>query len=389
MKIMSVNSGSSSVKFQLFEMPAETVIASGQVEKIGFDDASFIVKHNGRKHSVTLPIKTHQHAVELIINGLVEQGVVNDLKEINGFGHRVVHGGERFIKSTVVTKPILDEIKALSDLAPLHNPANAISVEAFMKVLPNVVHLAVFDTAFHQTMKEDAFLYATPYEWYTKFGVRKYGFHGTSHRFVSEQVIKYLGIEDSKIVVCHIGNGASITAVRDGKCVDTSMGLTPLEGIPMGTRSGSIDPAIISFMEKKLNTDCNEIIDDLNKKSGYLGISGVTSDARDIETKIRANHQRSRLAYELQSKRIADYIGSYLVSMEGLDAIVFTAGIGENSPFLRSCVLNRLKGLGVVVDEDKNNNNEIIVTKDESKVKVFVVKTNEELMIAREVLEHI
>lgn len=384
MKIMSVNSGSSSIKFKLFEMPSEKVISSGQVEKIGFDDATFTLNFNSNNNQKILPIKDHVFGVKLIIEGLIEHQVLKSMDEIDGVGHRIVHGGEIFKKHELATEKVVEQIIELSDMAPLHNMAHAISIKAFKEVMPNVPHVAVFDTTFHQTMSEDAYMYATPYEWYEKYGIRKYGFHGTSHKYVSEITNQLLKTTETKIIVCHIGNGASITAVKDGKCVETSMGFTPLEGIPMGTRTGSIDPAILSYMEKKLNISSEEMYDILNTKSGYLGVSGITSDARDLEKSIRAGNKRSILAFDLQAKRIADYIGSYFVYMGGLDAITFTAGIGENSPKLRKLVCDRLTALGVEVDEKLNQENALLISTPNSKVKVFTIKTNEEVLIARE-----
>ncbi len=387
MKIMSVNSGSSSIKFQLFDMPEERVVSSGQIEKIGFTDAISTIKFNGDKQQRILPIKDHVAGVKEIIDSLIKFGVLDDMSEIKGVGHRIVQGGEYFKASTLVTPEALEKIIEYADMAPLHNIPHAVTIKGFQAILPNVPHVAVFDTTFHQTMAEDAYMYATPYEWYTDYGVRRYGFHGTSHKYISQEVNKLLGRTDTKVIVCHIGNGASISAVKNGVCVDTSMGFTPLEGIPMGTRTGSIDPAILNFMEHKLNVDSDEMNVILNKKGGYLGISGLTSDARDLETAIEKGHKRAKLAFDLQAKRIADYIGSYYVYMGGLDAIAFTAGIGENSPGLRKLVLDRLEVLGVKMDETLNNTRgaEVITTED-SKIKVFVLKTDEEVMIARDTL---
>ena len=387
MKIMSVNSGSSSIKFQLFEMPQETVLCSGQVEKIGFKDAIFTIKFNGESHRKILPIPDHQVGVELIIDGLIEHQVLKDMSEVIGIGHRIVQGGELFDRSCIVTEEVLEGIIELADMAPLHNIPHAISIKAFQSVLKDAVHVAVFDTTFHQTMAEDAYLYAVPYEWYENYGVRKYGMHGTSHKYVSQVANKMLGRTDTKVIVCHIGNGASISAVKDGKCVDTSMGFTPLDGIPMGTRTGSMDPAILNYMEHKLNITSDDMYEIINKKSGYLGISGLTSDARELEEAIEKGHKRAKLAIDLQAKRIADYIGSYHVYMGGLDAICFTAGIGENSPGIRKQVLDRLGVLGVKYDDEKNNTRGCkVISTEDSKVKVFVIKTDEEVMIARDTL---
>lgn len=388
MKIMSVNSGSSSIKFKLFEMPSEVVIASGQVDKIGFDDATFSIKFDNNENKKTLPIKSHTLGAKLIIEGLIEHKVVSDMKEIDALGHRIVQGAEIFKEHTLVTDQVLKQIADLNDMAPLHNMAHVISIKAFREVLPNVPHAVIFDTVFHSTMKEDAFMYATPYHWYTDYGIRKYGFHGTSHKYVSEKTNEILNNKkDSKVIVCHIGNGASITAVRDGVCVDTSMGFTPLAGIPMGTRTGSIDPAILNYMGKKLNLSSQEIYDILNKQSGYLGISGITSDARELEELIFKGNKRSKLAFDLQAKRIADYIGAYFVYMEGLDAITFTAGIGANSPQIRTLVCDRLKALGVKIDEKLNKEKALKISTKDSKVKIFVIDTNEEVVLARETIK--
>lgn len=388
MKIMSVNSGSSSIKFKLFEMPSEKVIASGQVDKIGFEDAGFEIEFNGKEFEKTLPIKSHTLGAQLIINGLIEHKIVKDMKEIGAVGHRIVQGGEVFKEHTIVDDKVLQQILDLADMAPLHNKAHVISIKAFREVLPNVPHTVVFDTVFHSTMKEDAFMYAVPYFWYTDHGIRKYGFHGTSHKYVSELTNKILGNKkDSKVIVCHIGNGASISAVRNGVCVDTSMGFTPLDGIPMGTRTGAIDPAILNYIGEKLNLSSAEVYEILNKKSGYLGISGVTSDARELEQSIAEGNKRSKLAFDLQAKRIADYIGSYYVYMEGVDAITFTAGIGANSPQLRKLVCDRLKALGVKIDDKLNEAKAQEISTKDSKVRVFVINTNEEVVIARETLK--
>lgn len=389
MKIISVNSGSSSLKYELYTMPEEEVIASGQVERIGFEDSIFTLKFNGEKTKEVLSVENHAKAVELVINCLIENKVLKNMNEIKGVGHRVVQGGEIFKQSTLVDDKVLEDILSLSDIAPLHNPANAQSITGFREILPNIPHVAVFDTTFHQTMAKDVYVYATPYEWYRKYGVRKYGFHGTSHQYISGKTNELLNKENPKVIVCHIGNGASISAVVDGKCVDTSMGFTPLEGIPMGTRTGSIDPAILNFMEKKLNITSDEMYEILNKKSGYLGVSELSSDARDLEKAAFEGHEQAILAIDIQAKRIADYLGSYYVVMGGLDAITFTAGIGENSSYLRKLVLDRVKVLGIELDEEKNNNNETLITTPNSKVKVFVIRTNEELVIARDVYRFI
>ncbi len=387
MKIMAVNAGSSSIKFQLLEMPAEKQITSGIVERIGSEEALFTIKYNGEKFVETLPIKDHAVGVELILEGLVKHNVIANINDIEGVGHRVVQGGEFFKDSTVITDEVLQKIIDLGEMAPLHNPANATGIKAFRKVLPHVTQVAVFDTTFHQTMQKDAYLYGTPYEWYTQYGIRKYGFHGTSHQYVSEKANQLMGSTQTKVVVCHIGNGASLSAVKNGHCVETSMGFTPLEGFPMGTRSGSIDPAITAYMSNKLNKSAQEITDILNKKSGYLGISGLSNDARDIEAAIEKGNERARLAFDIQAKQIADYIGSYYVYMGGLDAICFTAGIGENSPVLRQMIIDRLAVLGVELNKDLNKlRGERLISTENSKVKVFIIPTDEEVMIARDTM---
>lgn len=387
MKIMAVNAGSSSIKFQLLEMPTEKQITSGIVERIGSDEALFTIKYNGQKFVETLPIKDHAVGVELILQGLIKHNVIASIHDIEGVGHRVVQGGEWFKDSTIITDEVLKHIIDLGEMAPLHNPANATGIIAFRKVLPNVPQVAVFDTVFHQTMKKDAYLYGTPYEWYTQYGIRKYGFHGTSHQYVSERANQLMGTKETKVVVCHIGNGASLSAVKNGQCVETSMGFTPLEGFPMGTRSGSIDPAITSYMSNKLNKSAQDITDILNKKSGYLGISGLSNDARDIEAAIEKGHERAKLAFDIQAKQIADYIGSYYIYMGGLDAICFTAGIGENSPVLRQMIIERLAVLGVELNPELNKlRGERLISTAASKVKVYIIPTDEEVMIARDTM---
>ncbi|PKK96250.1 MAG: acetate kinase, partial [Tenericutes bacterium HGW-Tenericutes-3] len=354
MKIMAVNAGSSSLKFQLLEMPSEAVIASGLVERIGYGNANFIIKYNGEKIEETKEIINHKVAVHLLIDGLLKHNIISSLDEIKGVGHRVVQGGEIFKDSVVITDEVIEQIRSLNDLAPLHNPANITGIEAFRKDLPSIPQVAVFDTTFHQTMKEDAYLYATPYEWYQKYGVRKYGFHGTSHQYVSERAAVIMNNPKAKLVICHLGNGASLCAVDSGKSVDTSMGLTPLEGIPMGTRSGNIDPSVLMLIADKENKSFAEALDDLNKRSGSLGVSGISNDSRDIIKGMLEGNHRAELAYQIQIKRIADYIGSYYVYMGGIDAIIFTAGIGENEGRVRKSILDAVKVLGTEIDVEAN-----------------------------------
>jgi len=387
MKIIAVNAGSSSLKFQLLTMPEEHEVTSGLVERIGYDNAVFTIKVNGDKIKKEQSILNHKVAVELVIKGLLENKIIKSLDEINGVGHRVVQGGEIFKDSVVITDEVIADIKSLNDLAPLHNPANITGIKAFREILPNVIQVAVFDTTFHQTMKEDAYLYSTPYEWYEKYGVRKYGFHGTSHQYVSERALELLDNPKAKIIVAHLGNGASLCAVDSGKSVDTSMGLTPLEGIPMGTRSGNIDPSVLMLVSQKEDKTYGEVLNDLNKHSGYLGVSGISNDSRDIVDNMQEGHYRATLAHKIQIKRIADYIGSYYVYMGGLDAICFTAGIGENAPVVRKDIIEAVKILGVELDPVENEKRgEHLISSKDSKIKVYIIPTNEEVMIAREVM---
>ncbi|MDD2492431.1 MAG: acetate kinase [Bacilli bacterium] len=388
-KIMAVNAGSSSLKFQLLEMPDEVIITEGIVERIGLKDAYYTIKFNGNKEKIVLPIKNHAEAVKKVLDDLVDRQIVKNLNEIGGVGHRIVQGGWYFQDSAIVDDDVIAKIEELCDLAPLHNPAHLIGIKAFLKVLPGVPNVVVFDTSFHQTMQPDTYMYALPYEWYTKYKIRKYGAHGTSHKYVAHIAAELLKkpIAETKIITCHLGNGASIAAVKGGICVDTSMGLTPLEGIPMGTRSGNIDPTVLEYMAKKEGYSISELLLILNRKSGYLGVSGVSNDSRDLEECLDIN-ERCRLALDIQYKRIADYIGSYYILMEGLDAIVFTAGIGENSSRCREQIINRLKVLGIKLDPEANKaHGEIteLTTKD-SPIKAFLIPTKEELMIARDVV---
>lgn len=388
-KIMAVNAGSSSLKFQLLEMPDEVIITEGIVERIGLKDAYYTIKFNRNKEKIVLPIKNHAEAVKKVLDDLVDRQIVKNLNEIGGVGHRIVQGGWYFQDSAIVDDDVIAKIEELCDLAPLHNPAHLIGIKAFLKVLPGVPNVVVFDTSFHQTMQPDTYMYALPYEWYTKYKIRKYGAHGTSHKYVAHIAAELLKkpIAETKIITCHLGNGASIAAVKGGICVDTSMGLTPLEGIPMGTRSGNIDPTVLEYMAKKEGYSISELLLILNRKSGYLGVSGVSNDSRDLEECLDTN-ERCRLALDIQYKRIADYIGSYYILMEGLDAIVFTAGIGENSSRCREQIINRLKVLGIKLDPEANKaRGEIteLTTKD-SPIKAFLIPTKEELMIARDVV---
>jgi len=387
-KILAVNAGSSSLKFQLLAMPNEEVITVGLIERIGLTDSIFTIEVNGEKIKTVSDIKDYVAAVELLMGALTQHKIVASYDEISGVGHRVVHGGEAFDKSVVITPETLATIESLWELAPLHQPANVTGIKAFAEALPNAISVAVFDTAFHQTMPVTSYTYPVASEWYKKHAVRKYGFHGTSHLYVSQRAAELLGkpIEETDVITVHIGNGGSLTAVKGGKSIDTSMGFTPLAGIMMGTRSGDIDPAIIPYIMEKEGLTVEQAVDALNKKSGLLGVSGKSSDMRDIEAGVAAGEEGSMIAFDLYIKRITDYIGSYLVTLGGADAIVFTAGVGENGKEIRELILNRLAFLGINVDQEANNSRgkEVMISTADSKIKAFVIPTNEELMIARD-----
>jgi acetate kinase len=389
-KIMAVNAGSSSLKFQLLEMPEEKLITSGVVERIGLPKSVFAIKVNGEKEEVTLDIHDHAEAVNLLLESLIEHKIIKSYDEIVGVGHRVVHGGDQISESVVLDEEKISYLESIVNLAPLHLGPNLTGIKAFEKILPNVKHIGVFDTAFHQTMPEESFLYAVPYDWYKNYKVRKYGFHGTSHKYITQRYAEMMGkdVKDVNIVVAHIGNGASICAVKNGKSVDTSMGFTPLEGIPMGTRSGNIDPAVVEYMANVKNKPVKEIINQLNKQSGYLGVSKISSDSRDlVSATIDGDHQ-AELALNVQAKRIVDYIASYHNYIGGAEAIIFTAGIGENAKFTRKNIGDRLSTFGVEIDDERNNCRgvEQLISTDSSKIKVYVIPTNEEVMIARDTL---
>ncbi len=388
MKILAVNAGSSSLKFQLLEMPEEKVITSGIIERIGFNDSIFTIKVNGDKESITRPIENHSVAVQIVLDALIDKAIVKSYEEISGVGHRVVHGGERFKDSALITDEVISAIEDLQDLAPLHNPANLTGIRAFREVLPNVKQAVVFDTAFHQTMPIESYLYPAPLEWYTKYRIRRYGFHGMSHKYVSERAIKLLGTKESKIITVHLGNGGSITAVKNGKSIDTSMGFTPLAGVMMGTRSGDIDPSIIPYMIEKEGLSVEEVLEELNNESGLKGVSLRSSDMRDIVKGVLELDKHCMLALKLYAKRVCDYIGSYYILLGGCDAIVFTAGIGENSQVARKAIIDRLYALGITLDDEKNKvmGEECLISTPESKIKVFVIPTNEEVVIARDTL---
>lgn len=394
MKILVLNCGSSSIKYKLFDMTTKEVIAQGGIEKIGLKGSFLkLTLPNGEKKILEKDIPEHTVGVEVILNTLVspEYGAIQSLEEINAVGHRMVHGGERFSKSVLLTKEVLEAFAACNDLAPLHNPANLKGVDAITAILPNVPQIGVFDTAFHQTMPEHAYLYAIPYELYKKYGVRRYGFHGTSHRYVSQRVCEFLGVnpEGKKIITCHIGNGGSITAVKDGKSIDTSMGLTPLEGLMMGTRSGDIDAGAVTFIMEKENLTAAGVSDLLNKKSGVKGIFGVSSDMRELEAAVAAgNNKMADLTENMYFYRIKKYIGAYAAALGGVDIIVFTGGVGENQASCRSGACEGLEYMGVKLDLEKNKvrGEEAVISADDSKVKVVVIPTDEELMIASDTM---
>ncbi|MEN6413475.1 MAG: acetate kinase [Veillonellales bacterium] len=391
MKVLVVNCGSSSLKYQLFDMTDESVLAKGLVERIGIEGSVLTHQPSGKEKTVVkADIKNHSIAIKLVVDALMDakHGVISSMKEIAAVGHRVVHGAEEFADSVLITPAVMAALEKCIEMAPLHNPPNILGVNACAELMPGVPQVGVFDTAFHQTMPPKAYIYGLPYEVYEKYGIRRYGFHGTSHRFVSQSVAKMMGrdISNLKIITCHLGNGSSIAAVKNGKCIDTSMGLTPLEGLVMGTRCGDLDPAILPLLMKKENMTAAQIDSYINKKSGVLGVSGVSSDFRDIEAAADKGNKRAQLALDVFAYRVLKYIGSYAAAMNGVDAIVFTAGLGENSISMRAKICEGLDYLGTKIDDQKNNirgkAQEISV--DGAKVKLFVIPTNEELMIARD-----
>lgn len=391
-KIIAINAGSSSLKFTLYEMPGEVTVSSGIIERIGLKNSIFTIKYgDGQKYNVVEDIENHEVAVEKLMKQLKELGIIADFSEITGVGHRVVAGGELFKESTLITDDVLEKIEELSELAPLHNPANATGIRAFKKLLPEITSVAVFDTAFHTTMPKENYLYSIPMEYYDDFAARKYGAHGTSHQYVSERAADMLGkpLEDLKIITCHLGNGASITAVDGGVSVDTSMGFTPLAGVTMGTRSGDIDASLLPYLMNKLEiTDINEMINILNKKSGLLGLSGISSDMRDIEEAAEAGNDRAQTALDIFHNRVQKYIGQYIAVMNGVDAIVFTAGIGENAASTRKIIIDGISWFGCEIDDEKNNirGEERVISSEDSKIKVLLIPTDEELVILRDVV---
>ncbi len=387
-KIMAINAGSSSLKFQLFAMPEEQVITKGLVERIGKEDAIFTIEFNQQKLKQTLPVKNHQQAVEQLLDALLGHQIIRSLTEISGVGHRVAHGGEAFRDSALIDDAALDKIEQLGTLAPLHNPINAIGIRAFLQALPQAKAVAVFDTSFHQTMTADNYLYPLPYRYYTDLGIRRYGFHGTSHKYVSQICAGKMGVplNDLRLISCHLGNGSSICAIHNGRSVNTSMGFTPLAGVMMGTRCGDIDPSIMPYIaqrEEKTPDDMNRLI---NNESGLLGVSGISNDYRDVEQAAKDGNHQAQLALKMFAHRIRDFIGSYIAQMGGIDALIFTGGIGENSRTARAAICHALDYLGIVLDDTRNNANETFIQQPSAPVSIAVINTNEELMIARDVM---
>ena len=394
MKILCVNAGSSSLKFQLFEMPEEKCLISGYIEKIGLEDCFWNTKVNGEKIRGEKFLKNHTEAVEVLIDELLKHKVVESMDEIKAVGHRVLHGGEKYADSVIITDEVIEDIVSLTKLGPLHHPGNLAGIRAMKEAFPNVPMVAVYDTAFHATMPKKHFLFPTPYEWYEKYGVRKYGFHGTSHKYITTQMKEKLGKEDVNLIICHIGSGASISAIKDGKCYDTTMGLTPLDGLMMGTRSGAIDPSIIEYVCNETGKSVAEVTNDLNKKSGLLGVSGK-SDSRDVELAAADGNEDAALALEMYNDRVAKYIVQYFIELEGkVDSIVFTAGVGENGREARLEMLKKLAPIGIKIDEEINDSiagykdiNEGVISTEDSSIRVDVVPTNEEIMIIKDTYE--
>lgn len=393
MKILVINCGSSSLKYQLIDMQTEDALASGLVERIGIEGSILTQKVPGKdKYIIESPMSDHKDAIKFVLEALVHttNGVIKDMAEITAVGHRVVHAGEKYSTSVLITDEVMTALEDCIKLAPLHNPPNIIGINACKALMPDTPMVAVFDTAFHQTMPKEAYTYALPYELYAKNRIRRYGFHGTSHKYVSDEAAKLLNkdIKDVKIITCHLGNGASVTAIKNGVSVDTSMGFTPLEGLVMGTRCGDIDPAIIKYLNEELNLSIKEIDNILNKKSGLTGLSGVSSDFRDITTAIREGNERASLAFNVFCYRVKQYIGSYIAAMNGVDAVIFTAGVGENVALVRETIAGNLDFFGIKLDKAKNNvHGTVEISAEDSKVKVFVIPTNEELVIARDTKE--
>jgi len=387
MKILVLNSGSSSLKYKLFDMDHEKALITGNVDGIGLDRCTLKLSVNGAKEEQKIIVKDHVDAVLLAFKSLKQKGIIKNYSEIDAIGHRVVHGGENYSQPVIINARVIKTIYNLYDLAPLHNPPNLAGILACKKILPKTPQIAVFDTAFHQTLSPEAYLYGLPYELYEKYKIRKYGFHGPSHKYLTDHAIKLLGKKETRIITCHLGNGSSLTAVKNGKSIDTTMGFTPLEGLIMGTRTGNIDPTIPIYLVAHKGFKIHELEDYFNKKSGLLGISGLTRDVRDLHTAAVKGNKKAKLALDMFARRVAFYIGGYMALLGGLDAIVFSAGIGENAWFMRKTICQYLAPIGIVIDEKANKNNPVIASKPNSKVKIYIIPTNEELQIARETKE--
>lgn len=389
MKILAVNAGSSSLKFELVELPERKLLASGLFEKVGINGSFYTIKYNGEKIKKELELPNHEVAVKVLMEELINMNIISSLQEIEGVGHRIAHGGQDYTKPTVLTEEVLENLKKYEELAPLHNPANIMGVRVFMEELPNAIQVGVFDTAFSSSMDESVYLYALPYEWYEKYGVRRYGFHGTSHNFIYKTISNHLNRNDLKVISCHIGNGASITAIDSGRVVDTTLGFSALVGLMMGTRCGDVDVSIVQYMMNKTGKSVDEVMDDLYKRSGLLGVSGVSSDSRDVEEAENNGNIRAKLANEMYAQRIANYIAMYNNELGGADVITLTAGVGENSKTMRKAIIDRIASLGVKIDEERNDfRGEFrLISTDDSKIPVYVVPTDEELEIALETYE--
>lgn len=390
MKILAVNAGSSSFKFELVELPEKNVLASGLFEKVGIDGSFYTIKHNGEKIKKEVNLPDHAEAVKILMEELINMGIINSLQEIEGVGHRMAHGGTDYTRATLLTEEVLQDLRKFDELAPLHNPANIMGVRAFAKELPDAIQVGVFDTAFStSTLPEENYIYAVPYEWYEKYGVRRYGYHGTSHRYIYKTICNHFGKDNFKVISCHIGNGASITAIDSGKVVDTTLGFSSLVGLIMGTRCGDIDVAIVQYMMNKTGKSIDEVMDDLYKRSGLLGISGVSSDSRDVEIAAEEGNKRAILANEMYAQKIANYIAMYNNELGGADVITLTAGVGENSKAMRKAILEKIASLGVKLDEERNDfRGEFrLISTDDSKIPVYVVPTDEEMEIALETYE--
>lgn len=389
MKILSVNAGSSSLKFNVIELPERKELINGYFQKVGLSDSFYYVKINGEKITHEVPLKNHLDCVECLKEELFKNNIISSLDEIDGVGHRLVHGGDKFKESVLITDEVLEQCESFNELAPLHNPAMLQCVKAFQSAMPNTPMVAVFDTSFHQTMDATEYIYPVPYEWYTKYGVRKYGFHGTSHKYINKTISEIMNRDDLKVISCHIGSGASICAINAGKVVDTSMGFSPLAGLMMGTRCGDIDASIITYIMQKENKTVEEVFNDLNKNSGFLGVSGVSSDSRDIEEGIKEGNERCALAQDIFCQRVANYIAMYNNILNGADVIIFTAGLGENSIDTRINIAKRIESLGVKIDLERNNvrGKTTLISTDDSKIPMYVIPTDEELMIALDTME--